>query len=56
MSVVDKVVNNKYYGKFDTEKVDCLRLHYLYTIAFFLSFFLLKVMKVFASMKVLQEI
>ena len=50
MNMVDKVVNEKYYGKSDTEKVNLGRLYYLYTIAFFyyfcLSFFLLEVSKV----------
>ena len=35
MNMVDNVVNEKYYGKTDTEKVDLGRLYYLYTIAFF---------------------
>ena len=39
MDMVDKVVNEKYYGKTDTEKVDLGRF-YLYKIAFF-SFLLL---------------
>ena len=38
MNVVDKVFHDKYYGKVDTEKVDWLRLYYLYTIAFFFLF------------------
>ena len=51
MNMVDKVVNEKYYGKSDTEKVDLGRLYYLYTIAFYyyyfcLSFFLLEVSEV----------
>ena len=36
MNMVDKVVNEKYYAKSDTEKVDLGRLYYLYTIAFLL--------------------
>ena len=39
MNMVDKVINEKYYKKTDTEKVDWGRLYYLYTITFFLSFF-----------------
>ena len=35
MNMVDKVVNEKYYGKSDTKKVDFGRLYYLHTIAFF---------------------
>ena len=50
MNMVDKVVNEKYYGKIDTEKVDLGSLYYHYTIAFFhffcLSFFLLEVIEV----------
>ena len=39
MNMVDKVVNEKYYGKTDKEKVNLGRLHYLYEIAsFFFSF------------------
>ena len=38
MNMVDKVVNEKYYGKTDTENIDLCRLYYLYTIAFFLFF------------------
>ena len=48
MNMDDKVVNEKYYGRSDTEIVDLGRLYYLYTIAYFhyyfcLSFFLLEV-------------
>ena len=32
-----KVVNDKYYGKTDKEKVDQSRLHCLFLIAFFLA-------------------
>ena len=39
MNMVEKVVNKKYYGKSDTEKVDLGRLYYLYTIAFFIIVF-----------------
>ena len=51
MNMVDKVVNENYYGKSDTEKVDLSRLNYLYKIAFYyyyfcLSFFLLEVSEV----------
>ena len=35
MNIADKVVNEKYYGKTDTGKVNLGRLYYLYTIAFF---------------------
>ena len=38
MDMVEKVVNEKYYGKSDTEKVDSGRLYYLYTNASFLIF------------------
>ena len=50
MNMVDKEVNEKYYGKTDTEYVELGRLYYLYTSAFFLffclSFFLLEVSEV----------
>ena len=38
MNMVDKVENEKYNGKTDTEKVNLGRLYYLYTIVFFFSF------------------
>ena len=34
MNMVDKAVNNKYYGKIDTKKFAGSRLYYLYTITF----------------------
>ena len=40
MNMVEKVVNDKYYRKFNTENVNWRKLYYLYTIAF-LFFFLL---------------
>ena len=50
MNMVGKVVNEKYYRKTDTEKVDLGRLYYVYTIVFFLffclSFFLFEVSEV----------
>ena len=50
MNMVEKVVNEKYYEKSDTEIVDLGRLYHLYTIAFFyyycLSFFLLEVSEI----------
>ena len=39
MDMGDKVVNDKNYGKVNTEKVDRRRLYYLYTIAFFFFLF-----------------
>ena len=42
--MVDKVVNDKYYGKVNKEKFDRRRLYFPYTIAFFsFSFMLLTV-------------
>ena len=48
MMMVDKVVNEKYYGNIDKEKVDLGRLYYSDTIGvcFGLSFFLLEVREV----------
>ena len=40
MNMVDKVVNDNYYGKIDTEKVGWRRLYYLYAIFFFIHSFL----------------
>ena len=50
MIMVDKVVNKKYYGNIDKEKVNLGRLYYPDTIVFCffldLSFFLLEVSEV----------
>ena len=39
MNMFDKVVNDKYYGKIDTEKVGWRSLYYPYRIAFFVVVF-----------------
>ena len=44
MKMIDKVVNDKYYGQIDTENNDWRRLTYFYIIAFLpFPFFLLTV-------------
>ena len=45
MNMVVKIVNYKYYGKVNTEKVNRRRLYYLYTIGFFSFYFFLLIVE-----------
>ena len=56
MNMVDKVVNEKYYAKSDTEKVDLGRLYYLYTIAFLLLLLLFSFIFLFTWSKLSVEL